>query len=90
MTQLDVLYRYGVPPSQAAMMALARIREVYGIRGLVFDETARTVRVEYDATRLTEPIVQGLLRRSGLDLIERLSLVPPQPEPEPAPQPAAG
>ena len=89
MTQLDVMYRYGVPPSQAAMMALARIREVYGIRGLVFDETARTVRLEYDATRLTEPIVQGLLRRSGLDLIERVSLVPPQPEPEPAPQPAA-
>ncbi len=87
MTQLDVMYRYGVPPSEAAMMALARIREVYGIRGLVFDETARTVRLEYDATRLTEPIVQGLLRRSGLDLIERLSLVPPQPEPEP--QPAA-
>ncbi|HZQ44933.1 MAG TPA: hypothetical protein VFA99_16900 [Acidobacteriaceae bacterium] len=87
MTQLDVMYRYGMPPSQAAMMALARIREVYGIRGLVFDETARTVRLEYDATRLTEPIVQGLLRRSGLDLVERVSLVPPQPEP--GPQPAA-
>ncbi|HEV2577110.1 MAG TPA: hypothetical protein VGU25_07855 [Acidobacteriaceae bacterium] len=85
MTQLDVMYRYGVPPSEAAMMALARIREVYGIRGLVFDETARTVRLEYDATRLTEPIVQGLLRRSGLDLVERVSLIPPQPEPTPAP-----
>jgi hypothetical protein len=87
MTQLDVMYRYGVPPSEAAMMALARIREVYGIRGLVFDETAHTIRLEYDATRLTEPAVHGLLRRSGLDLIERVSLIPPQPEP--APQPAA-
>lgn len=89
MTQLDVMYRYGVTPGQAAMMALARIREVYGIRGLVFDETARTVRLEYDATRLTEPIVQGLLRRSGLDLIERVSLVPPQPQPEPQPDAAS-
>lgn len=88
MTQLDVMYRYGVPPSEAAMMALGRIREVYGIRNLVLDETARTVRVEYDATRLTEPSVHGLLRRSGLDLVERVSLIPPQPEP--APQPAAG
>lgn len=88
MTQLDVMYRYAVPPSEAAMMALARIREVYGIRGLVFDETARTVRVEYDATRLTEPIVHGLLRRSGLDIIERVSLISPQPEP--TPQPVAG
>ncbi len=89
MTQLDVMYRYGVPPSEAAMMALARIREIYGIRGLVFDEAARTVRLEYDATRLTDPIVEGLLRRSGLDIIERVSLIPPPP-PEPAPQPAAG
>jgi TolB-like protein len=84
MTQLDVLYRFGVPPTEAAMMALGRIREVYGIRALTFDQTARTVRVEYDATRLTEPIVHGLLRRSGLDVVERVSLTPPLPEPAPA------
>ncbi len=87
MTQLDVMYRYGTPPSEAAMMALGRIREVYGIRGLLFDEAACTVRVEYDATRLTDAIVHGLLRRSGLDIIERVSLIPPQPAREP--QPAA-
>ena len=89
MTQLDVMYRFGVPPGEAEMMALGRIREVYGIRGLVLDETARSVRIEYDATRLTEPIVHNLLRRSGLDIIERVSLIPPQPEPAPAPQPTA-
>jgi hypothetical protein len=83
------MYRYGVPPTEAATMALGRIREVYGIRALAFDEAARTVRVEYDATRLTEPIVHGLLRRSGLDVTERVSLIPPQPTPEPAPVPAA-
>lgn len=89
MTQLDVMYRYGAPPSEAAMMALSRVREVYGIRGLVFNEADRTVRVEYDATRLTEPIVHGLLRRSGLDVVERVSLIPPQPEPQPQAQPVA-
>ncbi|HVG26981.1 MAG TPA: hypothetical protein VM865_05205 [Acidobacteriaceae bacterium] len=83
MTQLDVMYRYGAPPSELAMMALGRVREVYGIRALTFNEAERTVRVEYDATRLTEPIVHGLLRRSGLELVERVSLIPPQPEPEP-------
>ena len=82
MTQLDVMYRYGAPPTEAAIMALSRVREVYGIRSLAFDEAARTVRVEYDATRLTEPIVHNLLRRSGLDVIERVSLIPQQPEPE--------
>ena len=90
MTQLDVMYRYGSAPSEAAMMALGRVREVYGVRSLVFDEKARTVRVEYDATRLTEPIVLGLLRRSGLDVVEQVSLIPPQPQPEaPAAAPAA-
>ena len=90
MTQLDVMYRYGSTPSEAAMMALGRVREVYGIRGLVFDESARTVRLEYDATRLTEPIVHGLLLRSGLDVVERVSLVPPQaPVETPAAAPAA-
>ena len=89
MTQLDVMYRYGSAPSEAAMMALGRVREVYGVRSLAFDEKAKTVRVEYDATRLTEPIVLGLLRRSGLEVVEQVSLIPPQPQPEAAPAPAA-
>ncbi len=62
------------------MMALGRVREVYGVRQLEFNEAARTVRVEYDATRLTEPIVHQLLRRSGLDVVERVSLIPPVAE----------
>jgi hypothetical protein len=89
MTQLDVMYRYGLSPSEPVMMALARVREVYGIRRLEFDEVEKTVRVEYDATRLTEPLVHNLLRRTGLEITERVSLIPPQPEPEPAAAPAA-
>jgi hypothetical protein len=81
MTQLDVMYRYGSTPSETSMMALGRVREDYGVRLVTFDEGARTVRVEYDATRLTEPVIHQLLRRSGLDLVERVSLLPPQPEP---------
>jgi TolB-like protein len=78
MTQLDVMYRYDAAPTEAAMMALGRVREVYGIRRLHVDEHEKTVRVEYDATRLTEAIVHQLLRRAGLDVVERVSLVPPQ------------
>ena len=81
MTQLDVMYQYGAAPSEAAMMALAQVRKVYGIRHLQVDEAEKTIRVEYDATRLTEPIVHQLLRRSGLDILDRVSLLPPQPEP---------
>ena len=89
MTQLDVLYRYAAAPTESAMMAINRIREVYGIRSLTFDESAHTVRIEYDATRLTEPVVHQLLRRSGLEIVERVSLIPPQPEPAPATPAAA-
>jgi hypothetical protein len=85
MTQLDVMYRYLTPPTEPATMALGRVREVYGVRRVVFNEADKTVRVEYDATRLTEAIIHQLLRRSGLDIVERVSLIPPQPEPAPTP-----
>jgi hypothetical protein len=76
MTQLDVLYRYASPPTEQAMLALAKVRDVYGIRGMRLDEAARTVRVEYDASRLSAPIVHQLLRRAGLDIVETVPLIP--------------
>ena len=51
MTQLDVLYRYGAAPSESASLAMAKVREVYGVRRMEFDEAKKTVRVEYDASR---------------------------------------
>jgi hypothetical protein len=72
MTQLDVSYRYGAAPTEAAMRALDSLREVYGIRRLSFEEKSRTVRVEFDASRLKEPVIASLLRRAGVDLLERL------------------
>ena len=86
MTQLDVVYRYGAQPSEAATLAIARVREVYGVRKVTFDETERTIRVEYDATRLTDANIHQLLRRAGLDIVEELqqfTLPPPPPPPGP-------
>ncbi len=88
MTQLDVLYRYGAQPSEPATLAIARVREVYGVRKLTLDESAHTVRVEYDASRLTEPVIHQLLRRAGLDIVEALPMFTPPPPPPP-PEPAA-
>ena len=85
MTQLDVLYRYGTAPTEQAMLALSKVRDVYGIRGLRFDEAGKTVRVEYDASRLSAAIVHQLLRRAGLDIVETVSLIP---EPEDIAPPA--
>jgi hypothetical protein len=86
MTNVDIVFRYAMQPTEAALFALAGTREVYGIRQLSFDREAKTVRVEYDATRLTAAVVSGLVRRAGLDIVEEVSLIPPPP---PAPEPVA-
>jgi len=85
MTQLDVLYRYGTPPTERAVMAISKVRDVYGVRRLDFNEAAKTVRVEYDASRLNGALVHQLLRRAGLDIVETVSLIP---EPEDTAPPA--
>ncbi|HET7207495.1 MAG TPA: hypothetical protein VFI95_13035 [Terriglobales bacterium] len=74
MTQLEVRFRYGATPSENVMRAIDTVRDVYGIRGISFDEKLRTVRVEFDASRLKEPVVASLLRRAGIDLQEKLVL----------------
>jgi hypothetical protein len=83
MTTVDVVYRYGAPPTDSAALAIARLREVYGVRAVQLRETEKTVRVEYDSTRLTEAVIHQLLRRAGLDVVERVQLytIPPPPEP---------
>jgi hypothetical protein len=83
MTQLDVLYRYGVPPTEAAALAIARTREVYGVRQVGFNEAEKTVRVEYDATRLNEAMIHQLLRRAGLDIVEKMPMFAAPEEPAP-------
>ena len=77
MTQLDVLYRYGAPPTENAAIAIAKLREVYGVRKLHLDERASTIRIEYDASRLTDPVIHQLLRRAGLDIVETMPMFPP-------------
>ncbi len=85
MTTVDILFRYATPPTEAVAVALANLREVYGIRSLRFDREARTLLVEYDATRLNAAAVTKLVRQAGLQIEQELSLIPPQPAPEEAP-----
>jgi len=75
MTAVEVLFRYGMPPGEREMSALGQVSDVYGIRRVRFDEKERTVRVEYDATRLNESTVENLLRNAGFDVLERLALI---------------
>jgi len=85
MTTVDILFLYATQPTEAVTFALANTREVYGIRRLTFDREAHTLLVEYDATRLNAAVVARLVRQAGLEIVEEVSLIPPQPEPEAAP-----
>jgi hypothetical protein len=46
------------------------------VRKMEFDEQGKTVRVEYDASRLTGAVIHQLLRRAGLDIVETVNLIP--------------
>jgi hypothetical protein len=71
---MEVSYRYVNPLNESVMRALDSVREIYGIRKLKLNEKDGIVRVEYDASRLKEPVVASLLRKAGLAIEEKLVL----------------
>jgi hypothetical protein len=64
------------------MIALGKVRGVYGIRKIALDEQQKTMRVEFDFTRLNRAVVVELLRSAGIDIVEEISLAPPAPPKE--------
>ena len=74
MTYLEVVFRYGRGPGERELQAIDGMREVYGVRRVVFSEGERTVRVEFDASRLKADTVAKLLRQAGVDVRESLTL----------------
>jgi hypothetical protein len=88
MTTVEVLFRYERHPSEAAMVALGNLREIYGIRRVTVNEAWQTIRIEYDATRLNAAVVGQLLRRAGIGVSEELSPLPQLDQPASQPAPA--
>jgi hypothetical protein len=89
MTMVEIVFRYATPPTETVTRALANTREVYGIRRLHFDPSARTLRVEYDVTRLNAAAVTKLVRQAGLEIdpetVESQVAIPPPSAPKQAP-----
>jgi hypothetical protein len=85
MTTVDIVYRYATQPTESVAVALAGARDVYGIRRITIDSATRTLRVEFDATRLNTADVTKLVRLTGLEIAQELPLIPPAPQPEVAP-----
>lgn len=77
MTTVDVIFAYAGNPSEASILALSNVRQIYGIRRVELDERAHTIHVEYDATRLTEQTVAQLVRRTGIAMAELSPAVEP-------------
>jgi hypothetical protein len=74
MTYLEVVFRYGAVPGENELRAIDGMREVYGVRRVQFNNQDRSVRVEFDASRLKAEAVAGLLRQAGVDVRERLEM----------------
>ena len=74
MTYLDVVFNYESLPGENELRAIDSVREVYGIRRVQFNEQERTVRVEFDASRLKQDAVVKLLRQAGIDVRDAVAL----------------
>ena len=85
MTTVEILFSYTTHPTESVVSALASIKDVYGIRRLSFDHASRTLRVEYDATRLNAAAVTRLVLQAGLEIAAELPLIQPPAAPEPVP-----
>ncbi len=74
MTLINVAFHYRIQPTESQISAMNRLRDVYGVRRLTLDEKERTLRIDYDASRLSECEVAGLLRNAGIDVLGKLAL----------------
>jgi len=77
MTYLDVVFNYASLPGENELRAIDSMREVYGIQRVRFNEKDRTVRVQFDASRLKQDAVAKLLRQAGIDVREPVALAGP-------------
>ena len=68
MTFLVATFRYGNTPGERELESLDEVREVYGIWRLEFNESSRTIAVEYDGSRLSADEIEFLLRNAGIDV----------------------
>lgn len=74
MTYLDIVFNYSSQPGENELRAIDSMREVYGVRSVKFNEKDKTVRVEFDASRLKQDSVAKMLRQAGIDVREPLAL----------------
>jgi len=82
MTTVEIVFAYTSSLDEPTLLALAKLREVYGIRSIALNREEATLTVDYDATRLNPATVARLVTQTGLQIAAPVA-------PEPAPTPVA-
>ena len=68
MTTVEIVFAYTSSLDEPTLLALAKLREVYGIRSIALNREEATLTVDYDATRLTPATVTRLVTLTGLQI----------------------
>lgn len=68
MTLLQANFVYDDRVGEREARSLARVRDVYGIWAVRFDEANRKIVIDYDASRLQKNDIASMLRNAGISL----------------------
>ena len=79
MTKVQRYFQLQRPIDDALMEQIAVVNSIYGIERVKVEPSGNLM-VEYDATRLNAATVTQLVRRSGLQLVEDVPVLPPPAE----------
>ncbi len=68
MTKVELTYPLAKPLDEDLLRRLGDVHAIYGINRLEVNPDLKSLRVGYDASRLTPKDVEGALRRAGIPI----------------------
>jgi len=92
MTYMTITYELQRPLAKEQYRALGQFANTYGIQKFRFDENSNLLHFDYDASRLTETVVETVLRAASIPILRRVTPSPTDHPPAGAPptgQPSA-
>jgi hypothetical protein len=72
MTLMTVTYELQNPLKLEQFRVLGQFANTYGLQRFHFDEKANHLHFDYDGSRLTETVVEHVLREAGIPVLRRL------------------
>jgi hypothetical protein len=72
MTLVEVTYELPAPLRHDQLRALGEFANTYGLRRFRLDESRRLLSFEYDASRLSETVVEHVLGQARIAVVRRV------------------